>query len=88
MQSCGDKIDIANDTGGAHVPQRVALHLFAYLELRLIERVRISLGLQEVVPVRGIGGIGRNVKAAIKHGVRDERLVGTIPWEAPYSRPV
>ena len=53
-----------------------------------MERIGVSLRLEEVVPVRGIGGIGRDVETALKHRVRDERLPGTIPGEALYRWPV
>lgn len=56
------------------MPEAVAHRLRADLELGLVQRIRIALRLNEVVPVEGILYVRGDVISTVEDSVRDEGL--------------
>ena len=54
IQQCGDEVNVTNDGASTHVPEPFAHGLATYLELRLVQPVSITLGLDKMVTVERV----------------------------------
>ena len=82
IEQGGHEVDIPSDSARPHIPELVAHRLRANCELRLVQRVRVPLELNEVVPVGFVSNIRADVIAALKDCVGEESCASLGTREA------